>query len=253
MHRKLWRRAAAPLTALLLAATPACSAVKEAVGQFSGNHQRVVLVIDRGYGTPDELIRAITPTVQATVDEGGRLSAYVVGGGSVGALQPVVFADDAGGGDFDPPGSNRDAWREAARTFQHAVLRDLAEAIEKAPTSSTGSDLVGSLNRAIDELTSAGSGRPRIAVLVTGGGVHRTEAVDLVNPPVTPATAAELAAQVPLRLDPSIDVRVIGVGSFPEVDPPLSIEFVDGVEAFWAALCAPASRTCHIHANAPTD
>lgn len=240
------------LTAVAVLGT-SCSTVSAALGQFDGDRRIVALVIDSGYATSAELMSAIEPTVEATASEGGNLRAFVVTSGSAGSTRELSFSDEAGGGDFAPDGANQHAWDEAAVRFTEAALDDIeSELATSSGASPTGADLVGALNDAIDLAEASASGRRAHAVLVTGGGVHRTADLDLVASRVSVDNAAELAQAAPLRLVDDVDVEIVGAGRFESVDRPLDPAFVRGIEAFWRALRAPSPDHCRVFKTSPS-
>jgi hypothetical protein len=79
-----------------------------------------------------------------------------------------------------------------------------------------------------------GSGALQV-VVITGGGVQRTEQLDLIAAHVSPSNAAALAAKVPEIVTDGVHVQMVGVGQFPGM--PVDPVFADGVSAWWHDVC----------------
>ena len=80
-----------------------------------------------------------------------------------------------------------------------------------------------------------------VLVLGNGGVSQSASGIDLVSPPVSPATADAVAASVelPVPEDERLDVHVtiLGVGRFDGDTHPPEPTFTNGVTAFWRSLC----------------
>lgn len=226
-------------------ALTACGPVKESIGVFTGDRREVALVLDLGYATVEDLVAAAKPTIDTAAAQGGTLRAFVVTSGSAGSLTPIRFSNAAGGGNFTPEGRNRRAWDEEASVFADAAADDVRAVLGSLAPSPTGRDLVGGVNRAIEALADSDTATRQV-VLVSGGGVQQTAMVDLVATPVTPANAAELAAAAPIDLTEGVTLVVVGAARFSGVEPPPDGEFVNGVEAYWRAQCAPHAASCRV-------
>jgi hypothetical protein len=197
----------------------------------------VVLIIHRGEAGLEQVLRDTEEAVLAAASEGGRLDVYLLDSGSAASMRRIDLSERVNGGDFRLKGAN-DRFRMAeARRYTYLTMSELEPLIAQARTSPTGADLFGAVPAGVDAVgrTAAGEGR---VVLVTGGGVHRTAALDLVAADVTPETAAQVAAQIPpLELPAGIGVEIYGVGRFEGAATPVLPRFAAGVTIVWETWC----------------
>jgi hypothetical protein len=229
----------APVMLLSAACGAPAAAIKglnEARGQFTGPQGRIVLVINPGVA-PQQLLRSgLDPVIAQAATDGARVQALVLNGGSAASMVNVGFSAAAGGGDFYPPGANPAAWRLTATNFASAAMVDLGPALTPDQAlAATGNDLAGALQVALTTVREMPGSGPLQVVVITGGGVQRTAALDLIAAQVSPANAAALAQKVPPITPDGIDVEMVGVGQFPGM--PVDPVFADGVAAWWHDLC----------------
>ena len=126
--------------------------------------------------------------------------------------------------------------------FLDSAVTELTAAVADAAGSSPyGTDLAGALQAALR--ATAEDDIDHIVLVLGNGGVSRSASgIDLVSPPVSPATADAVAASVELpvpedgkRLD--VHVTILGVGRFDGDTHPPEPTFTNGVTAFWRSLC----------------
>jgi hypothetical protein len=239
------------LVAIAASALPACGAerfAKEQLGEFQGERGVVELVLDQGYADTATVLRDASRAISSAAREGSHFAAWILNGSSAGASLMVKPSDAAGGGDFSPSGHNAAAWADEAHAFAMAATHDVAAALETAPPRRPGADLLGALERARAVAALESSDGPRVVVLVTGGGVHRNERLDMVS--LTDGEVVTLARHWADELgDPSgLAFVLVGVGRFPDTNPPVAADFATRVVGFWKSFCdeleTRGARTC---------
>jgi hypothetical protein len=222
-----------PLALLLVVASAACAPV----GDGRDSQPRVVMIIHSGDAAAAQVRGDVDDVVAAAAHDGARLAVYVLDSGSAASMSQVALSDEANGGDFVLTGGNQRYRDQEARRYADVVMREL-DPVFDASSSPTGADVVGAVTfgvAAVDRLTGDG---PATVSVITGGGVHRTVALDLVAADVTPENAARIAGQIePLVLPAGIAVELHGVGRFEGAIPPVDPQFAQGVRMFWEALC----------------
>jgi hypothetical protein len=233
--------------AVMLLAALACGACAPVGNQLPGDQDsqpRVVLIVHRGDADAAQVRRDVQEVVAGAAMEGARLEVYALDSGSAASMSQVPLSDEANGGDLVLTGENRAYRDQEARRYMELVLRDLEPLFDATASSPTGSDVIGAVRFGVMEVHSLRGRGPATVSVITGGGVHRTGALDLVAAKVSPENAAQVAAGIP-RLDIPSDVVVElrGVGRFEGAIPPVDPQFAAGVRVFWEELC----RDCALH------
>ncbi|MGH9230735.1 MAG: hypothetical protein ACRD07_18740 [Acidimicrobiales bacterium] len=205
---------------------------------------RVVLIVHVGDADPGQIRGDVRDLVMAAAHDGARLEVYALDSGSAASMSQVVLSDEANGGNFVLTGGNQRYRDQEALRYADLVMRDLDALFDTATASPTGADVIGAIVygvAAVDRLPGDGSAT---VSLITGGGVHRTRALDLVAEEVSPENAAEVASRVePLAVPAGVVVEVRGVGRFEGAIPPVDPQFAQGVRMFWEVLCP----SCRFH------
>ncbi len=236
--------AVAAVSALAMA-TSACSDPKTLITGPEGRGRRV-LVIDEGHVPPEQLIRMVEPVVAEAAADGATIRVLLVTGGSSAAATEVDLSA-ANGGDFTPKGKNPPAWRDEAANNAAAANDAISAALAASEPDGTGADLLGALADAARLAPRLpGKGDPEV-IGITGGGVHRTVALDLLAVEWESTTPEEVAAQAAVLEAPDVSLWVIGAGRFPGVQPPPSVSFAQGVRLFWVEVCErSATASCSV-------
>jgi hypothetical protein len=176
--------------------------------------------------------------VAAAANDGARLEVYALDSGSAVSMSQVPLSDEVNGGDLVLTGENQAYRNQEARHHGELVMRDLGSLLDATASSPTGSDVIGGVRFGINAVLSLSGVGPATVSVVTGGGVHRTGALDLVAARVSPENAALVAAGVPsLEIPSGVVVELWGVGRFEGANPPVDPQFAAGVRMFWEELC----------------
>ena len=217
---------------------------KSSAGVFAGDHGREVWIVHPGEASAEDIAAGFNDDIDRATREGAHVKAFILTGGSAASMTEVKFSSAAGSGDFKPTGSNDIAWKKRAKSYAKAAKVDLARSVRSAQLDdTTGADLVGAVARATRAVEDVSGSGPLRVILHTGGGVQRTEALDLVAAGTDSKAIADLAEGLPPLGKEGIDLHIKGVAEFgagPTIDP----EFADGVREFWTAICT--SPTCNL-------
>lgn len=219
-----------------------CAAVSDvaasATGSFTGERGDVVLIIDPGFVAADAVIAAAEPTIERAAEQGASLKVLLVSGGSASSMETIDLGTEANNGDFEPESKNGVNRQKEADRVRGAAMSAIATAVRNSSAGSTGADLIGAINRGIAMEASADPSEPRMVVLVTGGGVHRTESLDFANPALSTATVSERLSGISIDPPAGVDVRIVGAGAFPGVSPVPDPDFAQAVTAAWSQICS---------------
>jgi hypothetical protein len=197
-----------------------------------------VLIVHRGESDVAQVRRDVQEVVAAAAGDGARIEVYALESGSAASMSQVPLSDEVNGGNLVLTGQNQAYRNQEARRYTELVLRDLDPLLDTTPSSPTGSDVIGSVGFGVGAVRSLSGAGPASVSVITGGGVHRTGALDLVAVQVSPENAAQVAASVPgLDIPSDVVVELRGVGRFEGAIPPVDPQFAAGVRAFWEELC----------------
>lgn len=219
----------------------ACGACAPVGNQSQGgldSQPRVVLIVHKGDADAAQVRRDVQEVVAAAAHGGARLEVYALDSGSAASMSQVPLSDRANSGNLVLTGENRAYRDQEALRYTELVMRDLDLLFDTAASSPTGSDLMGAVDFGVMAVDSLPGDGPATVSVITGGGVHRTGALDLVAAEVSPENAGQVAAEVePLDVPADVVVELRGVGRFEGATPPVDPRFAAGVRAFWEALC----------------
>ena len=224
------------LRRVLLAGTALLAIASGCSNQPAQAGPTVGIVLDQQYGSADEMAAEAGEILDETAAAGGTVRIWISTSSNASTLVEVALSEDAAGGDFSPTAKN-DVGREldAAEWAESATEQVRQSMLNGQAANGDGSDVVGMINLASQALAQS-SGQSELHVL-TGGGVQRSDQVDLLDPDVTAATAEARAESVELSPASGVNVRVSGAGHFPNLTPTPDADFTRGVASFWATVC----------------
>lgn len=207
----------------------AASVAKEAVtGPPDDAGLRRTIIIDPGYQPLDQILTLAEETVRDSAHSGHRIKILLVDGGNASSARQIDLAE-ANGGDLrrharNGPGRSAEAERNA-----EAVFPEIRAELADFSYTGSGADLFGAIGRATSGLPPADQ-----VVLITGGGVHRTDELDIVR---DYQQASDLFAAIPAIRAPNTDLIVVGAADFTGSTPAPTREFTDAVASLWQQAC----------------
>lgn len=190
-----------------------------------------------------QLQRALSPLAQT----GGTLTVWRATR-SAASLEPLIRQQDVAAveGDEDrvAAGAASSTTALVDRILPMAMAaaesaRDNEAAAASSVDEAEPVDLLGSLREMGTKADGMKGCGHKAAVLVTGGGIHRTKDLDLVNLPgrLTTTAATQLAIRA-VETPPGVTQAVYGVGNFEQVTPEVDADFADALEIVWKKACA---------------
>lgn len=245
------RMAAATLAALLGLVSLACDAgglasaakdtVKENTVGVNDPGVRRTIIIDPGHRPVDQILDQVHAVAVDSASRGQRITVRLVGGGNADAWRAVDLSS-AHGGDLRREAQNPTHLRKEANANAEAVTAAVAAALRGFAYDGSGADLFGAIRRAATDPV-----LPREVVMVTGGGVHQTAALDTVS---GYGNLPRLLDAIPAIEAPETEVVIIGAGDFTGAATTPSGEFSAAVAELWDHACARwRLRTCALADN----
>ncbi len=221
----------------------------EQVGVYDDAGGRHVIVVHPGFAPTEHLLADVEVAVERAAADGATLDVLLLTDANAASAEQVVLPNR---GELAMVGGNDPARRteqtENVRSVMEAITTSLSQATPL--TESTGADLFGAVVGAAATASSADNGRGVVTV-VTGGGLHRTDDVDLLKAHEDAIGAEQVAAELPIVAtigDIELDVR--GAGLFPGLNPAPAKALTELITETWIHWCesrADALTTCRIN------
>ena len=189
---------------------------------------RRTVIIDPGYQPLHRVLKTAAAVVADSANAGHRLTIRLVDGGNASNLRDVDLSA-VNDGDLRREARNGPGRSEEAERNAEAVTVALQAELSDFAYTGSGADLFGAIARA-----AVGGITPDQIVLITGGGVHQTEELNLV---ADYRQVADLFETIPGLTAPDTDLVVFGAADFSGAETTPTIEFTDAVSQLWEAAC----------------
>ena len=189
---------------------------------------RRTVIIDPGYQPLHRVLRTAAAVVADSANAGHRLTVRLVDGGNASSLRDMDLSA-VNDGDLRREARNGPGRSEEAERNAEAVTVALQAELSDFAYTGSGSDLFGAIHRA-----AVGGVTPDQIVLITGGGVHQTEELNMV---ADYRQIADLVETIPGLTAPDTDLVVLGAADFSGSETTPTIEFTDAVTQLWEAAC----------------
>lgn len=225
---------------LLLAAVLVTAAITSGCSFFGADprdHGQIAIAVHPGYsGTA--MKEELTSLIQAAGNDGAMVQVWALGP-SAATMSETQF-DLAGAGRND--GDRAEESGALTKDAQGKVTAQLDQLA--GGDGAGGADLIGALRRIVQQASAMKGRGPRRAVLLAGGGAHRTADFDLTSPDAAQKQAAVIRALLEsLSGSEQVAVEIYGVGDFGSLGSTPDGAFVTRVNEFWKALCLAVDQT----------
>ena len=204
---------------------------REQVGIFDDPGGHHVIIVHPGLAETDAFLEEVQPAVERAAEAGAQLDVLIVNDANAAAAVAVPLP---AAGDLAMEAQNEPA-RVAERSENiTAVMTAIALNLPPTATEAGPADVFGALVRGV---SMASDQSPSTVTVITGGGLHRTVAIDLLAAFDDGTPPDELVQLLPKAAGPEVVVEIRGAGLFPGLSPAPALELTGLIHETWKLWC----------------